>query len=66
MNAIKPDTENEVICYCSGTTVQQIKALLIEGVVEPARISRITGTASGCGGCEFEFHRLVSEHNQEA
>ncbi|WP_446808950.1 (2Fe-2S)-binding protein [Methylomonas sp. 2BW1-5-20] len=66
MNAIKPDIENDVICYCSGTTVQQIKALLVEGVVDPERISRITGAASGCGGCEFEFQQLVSEHNQEA
>ena len=46
-------------------TVQQIKALLAEGVVDPERISRITGTASGCGGCEFEFQQLVAEHIQE-
>lgn len=65
MNA-KPDTENNVLCYCSGTTEQQIKALLAEGIVDSERISRITGAASGCGGCEFEFHQLVSEHTQEA
>ena len=66
MNAIKPDIENDVICYCSGTTAQQIKALLVEGIVDPERISRITGTASGCGGCEFEFQQLIAEHLQEA
>ncbi|AMK76685.1 MULTISPECIES: (2Fe-2S)-binding protein [Methylomonas] len=66
MNAIKPDTENEVICYCSGTTAQQIKQLLDDGTTDLERISRITGTASGCGGCEFEFHQLVAEHTQEA
>lgn len=63
---INSDTANDVICYCSGTTVQQIKALLADGIVDPERISRITGTASGCGGCEFEFHQLVSEHTQES
>ncbi|OAI04260.1 (2Fe-2S)-binding protein [Methylomonas methanica] len=66
MNATKPDSENDVICYCSGTTAQQIKALLADGIVDLERISRITGAASGCGGCEFEFHQLVSEHTQEA
>ncbi|MDX8127884.1 MULTISPECIES: bacterioferritin-associated ferredoxin [Methylomonas] len=65
MNATKLDTENEVICYCSGTTEQQIKQLLDEGVTDPERISRITGAASGCGGCEFEFQQLISEHNQD-
>jgi bacterioferritin-associated ferredoxin len=66
MNATKPDSENDVLCYCSGTTAQQIKALLADGIVDLERISRITGAASGCGGCEFEFQQLVSEHNQEA
>ena len=66
MNAISPDTDNDVICYCSGTTTQQIKTLLADGIVDPERISRITGAASGCGGCEFEFHQLVAEHAQEA
>ena len=66
MNATKPDSENDVLCYCSGTTAQQIKALLADGIVDPERISRITGAASGCGGCEFEFQQLVSEHRQNA
>lgn len=66
MTAAKPDTENDVLCYCSGTTVQQIKALLADGTVDPERISRITGAASGCGGCEFEFQQLISDHTQEA
>ena len=61
-----PDIKDEIICYCSGTTTQQIKKLLDDGVSDPERISRITGTASGCGGCEFEFHQLVSEYTQEA
>ncbi|CAD6872019.1 (2Fe-2S)-binding protein [Methylomonas fluvii] len=62
MNAVQPDTENNVLCYYSGTTVQQIKQLLDSGVIDPERISRITGAASGCGGCEFEFQQLIAEH----
>lgn len=62
MNAVKPDIENDVLCYCSGTTTQQIKALLNDGITDPERISRITGAASGCGGCEFEFQQLIAEH----
>ncbi|MGZ0077728.1 (2Fe-2S)-binding protein [Methylomonas sp. YC3] len=61
----QPDTENDVVCYCSGTTEQQIKQLLDEGVTDPERISRITGAASGCGGCEFEFQQLISEYGQK-
>jgi bacterioferritin-associated ferredoxin len=63
MNPIKPDTENDVLCHCSGTTVQQIKQLLNDGIVDPERISRITGTASGCGGCEFDLQQLLDEHH---
>lgn len=59
-------TENDVICYCSGTTAQQIKKLIDEGVADLERISRITGAASGCGGCEFELQQLLNEHTQEA
>ncbi len=64
MNATKPETDNDLICYCSGTSAQQIKQLLDDGITDPERISRITGAASGCGGCEYEFQQLIAEHNQ--
>lgn len=63
MNDNKPDRKIDIICHCSGTTVQQIKQLLNNGIVDPERISRITGTASGCGSCEFEFQQLLDQHN---
>ena len=53
--------EEDIICHCSGTTRQQIEQLLDEGITDAERISRITGTASGCGGCEFEFEQLLAE-----
>lgn len=64
MNDFKPDPNNDILCYCSGTTRQQIQQLLAEGITDPERISRITGTASGCGGCEFEFEQLLAEHER--
>lgn len=51
--------KDEVICYCSGTTIGQITALLEQGMVDMDRISRITGALSGCGGCEFDLQALV-------
>jgi NAD(P)H-nitrite reductase large subunit len=53
------ELRNNVICGCSGTTVGQIQALISEGVVDMDRISRITGAASGCGGCEFDLQELL-------
>ena len=60
-----PDTKNEVICGCSGTTNGQIQALIDEGVIDMERISRITGAASGCGGCEFELQELLECHKPQ-
>ncbi len=54
--------DTEVLCYCSGTTTGQIKKLLEQGTVDIDRISRITGTLSGCGGCEFDLQALVDSH----
>ncbi len=64
MSDFKLDPDNDILCYCSGTTRQQIQKLLAEGVTDPDRISRITGAMSGCGGCEFEFEQLIAEHNR--
>ncbi|ATG88563.1 bacterioferritin-associated ferredoxin [Methylomonas koyamae] len=66
MSDNQADITDDVICYCSGTTAQQIKQLLDDGITDPDRISRITGAASGCGGCEYEFQQLIAEHNQAA
>ncbi|MDD2737329.1 MAG: (2Fe-2S)-binding protein [Methylomonas lenta] len=61
------ELKNNVICGCSGTTVGQILSLISEGVVDMDRISRITGAASGCGGCEFDLQDMLEKHvTQEA
>jgi bacterioferritin-associated ferredoxin len=59
---IEADNDNDILCYCAGTTRQQIKQLLAEGVTDQERISRITGAASGCGGCEFNLQQLLADH----
>lgn len=61
MNALEPDSDDNILCYCSGTSRQQIQQLLADGITDPDRISRITGAMSGCGGCEFEFEQLIAE-----
>lgn len=58
------ELKNNVICGCSGTTVGQIQTLIGEGVVDMDRISRITGAASGCGGCEFDLQELLDSQKQ--
>lgn len=60
------DQKNTVICCCSGTTAEQIQTLIGEGVVDMDRISRITGAASGCGGCEFDLQQLLDNSKQPA
>ncbi|MDD1620977.1 MAG: (2Fe-2S)-binding protein [Methylococcaceae bacterium] len=59
---INSSTTEDILCYCAGTTRQQIKQLLAEGVTDQERISRITGAASGCGGCEFNLQEMLAEH----
>lgn len=56
-----PSDDDNVICYCSGTTVLQIQKLFDEGVHDLERISRITGAGSGCGGCEFELEQCLQQ-----
>ena len=60
------NAEGDVLCYCSGTTAEQIQTLLKEGVMDMDRISRITGAASGCGGCEFDLQELIKNHQNVA
>jgi len=48
------DTADEVMCHCSGTRREQIRALHAQGMDLQA-ISRWTGALSGCGGCEWDI-----------
>lgn len=57
------ETDNEVICFCSGSRRQEIEKLIAQGVRDLERISRITGAGSGCGGCEFEMRQLLPKQD---
>ena len=61
MNQLKED----VICYCSGTTKEQINALIVQGIAELDRISRQTGACSGCGACDVVIMELIAEHERD-
>ncbi|MGR8930077.1 MAG: (2Fe-2S)-binding protein [Gammaproteobacteria bacterium] len=56
---IENGTEGNIVCYCSGTTAEQVRDLITDGVVSIERISRITGACSGCGGCEFTVQEII-------
>lgn len=63
MNNSNPDRKMDVICNCSGTTREQIKALYDNGVDNLERISRRTGACSGCGACEASILELLAEYS---
>lgn len=62
MSETLADRKKDVICDCSGTTEQKIRALVDQGIVDLETISRKTGTCSGCGGCEPDVLDLIKEH----
>jgi bacterioferritin-associated ferredoxin len=61
MNEIDEENVQERICYCSGTTKQQIEALINSGITNLERISRITGACSGCGACDGVIMELIAK-----
>lgn len=54
----------QVLCYCSGSTRQQLTDLIQQGVDNIDRLSRITGACSGCGGCEYELTQLLAAESK--
>jgi bacterioferritin-associated ferredoxin len=53
--------KDDVICYCSGTTKETIRALMVQGIDELEMISRETGACSGCGACDVEIINFLAE-----
>lgn len=60
MNEISPDKKKNVICHCSGTTTEQVKELINNGVDNLDGISRNTGACSGCGACDVTILELLA------
>jgi bacterioferritin-associated ferredoxin len=65
MNAIDPNKKKDVICHCSGTTKEQIKELINNGIDNPDGISRMTGACSGCGACDVSILELLAENTTD-
>ncbi|HEY8034810.1 MAG TPA: (2Fe-2S)-binding protein [Methylobacter sp.] len=62
MNDITPDKKTDVICHCSGTTKEQIKQFINNGIDNLDGISRMTGACSGCGACDVSILELLAEN----
>lgn len=60
MSTENDNPEDEVLCFCSGTTRGQIRRLYGEGLDMNA-ISQWTGAISGCGGCEWDIEVFLKE-----
>ena len=57
---LPPNDDDEIMCFCSGTTRGEIERLFKEGLDQDA-ISRRTGALSGCAGCEWDVAQLLKQ-----
>jgi len=62
MNEIHTPKNQEIICHCSGTSKETIKALLSSNITDLDEISRRTGACSGCGSCESSVLELIADY----
>jgi len=60
MNTENQNSEDGVMCHCSGTKRANIQKLYEQGLDMHA-ISRWTGALSGCGGCEWDIAQFLRE-----
>ena len=56
------NSDEYVICPCSGTTRGKVISLFQQGLDADA-VSRKTGAISGCGGCEWDIAQIQEEFN---
>ena len=55
--------QQNIICYCSGSTQEKIEALIDNGITDLDSLSRRTGVCSGCGACEHLILKLIAEYS---
>ncbi len=53
--------QEELICFCSGTTRAKINTLIANGVNTMEEIANATGATTGCGACEDLVVELLTE-----
>jgi bacterioferritin-associated ferredoxin len=56
------DRKKDIICRCSGTTTEQIRRLVDNGVDDLESLSRTTGACSGCGACDTDILALLATY----
>lgn len=59
METPKPESPDEIMCQCSGTTRGEIETLFCQEGLTLDGISRRTGTLTGCGGCEWDILEML-------
>ncbi len=52
---------SDVICRCSGTTIEKVRLRIEQGDRDLDSISRATGACSGCGACDVDVMALLAE-----
>lgn len=58
-------TQNEkkdIICVCTGTTMQKIVQLIKNGASDLDSIASATGATTGCASCDVSIMELIDEH----
>lgn len=63
MSETRPDRAQNLVCHCSGTTLEKIQALLAQQIDDLEAISRHTGACTGCGSCESVIVALIRQHH---
>jgi bacterioferritin-associated ferredoxin len=61
MNNDHSNKQEEIICYCSGTTRAKIDALIADGVNTLEEIAYETGATTGCGSCDYLVMELLAQ-----
>ncbi|MCF6250362.1 MAG: (2Fe-2S)-binding protein [Methylococcaceae bacterium] len=57
----KPNTQEQIICTCTGTTKEKIEQLIDKGADNLNKISSATGACTGCGSCNILILELLEK-----
>ncbi len=60
------NSEDKIICDCTGTRRSKILELIKRGETTLERIEDITGANTGCGSCDAAIQTLLDEQTNDA
>jgi len=61
MNNNHLNKQEQLICFCSGTSEAKIKALIANEINTIEKIANATGATTGCGACEDTVVELLAQ-----